>query len=630
MIRLLFMQVMVIFTLLSVSGITVATCSMNYDNTVSVSENNILSVSQNSNTQYLHDLAFDTWNCIAYYVDDTTGIPYDNSEMLDYTGIDKIGLYIASVAVAKEMGFISSEEGINRVNKTLNTLLSDEFETWDGSGTSYESPDIKIPYAWYNMTTLEGLPSNETDICTIDLGNYYACLIIGRNAFPELHESFSELLNDIDWSLLYDNDIKLYYGGFNTTTYNYSTWHCDYLGSDSQTASFLGIATESVPEEHWKILNRSFEERYNYKYYKPGWNDGIFTQFLPGIFIDQRQTLMGRSAKFFAEAQITHANNICAPVWGWSPSSSPCGYGYIGNGKLWDEIVTPHASVLAVIYHPEIVVQNLESLEEMGVRAPLNMNTPDDFNFGFRDSINWTGEEISGKYLTLDQAMIFLSIANYLNETTWHLFEKDDIFKNGIRLIKDYYVIYFAEGEDWLEQYGGGLDFKGNASNCSCLGNHWGNNSDYVKYSINMSEDTENLLFKMRYSDKFNDDNNANHIRIYLDEELKGELFTKDTYSWNEFLWSDQVDIGCISAGMHELNITSENGGQWNCVNLDCFKLIDDWKNEWTGKNSENGAIITTSELQDAIYHWLDDIPVRGHIMSTADLQEIIVIWLSH
>ena len=71
--------------------------------------------------------------------------------------------------------------------------------------------------------------------------------------------------------------------------------------------------------------------------------------------------------------------------------------------------------------------------------------------------------------------------------------------------------------------------------------------------------------------------------------------------------------MGCISAGTHELNITSGNGGEWNCVNLDCFKLIDDWKNEWTGKNSESGAIITTSELQDAIHHWLDDIPVRGH-----------------
>lgn len=80
MIRLLFMQVIVILILFSLSGMAAATCSMNYDN--AVVENSTLSVSQNSNTQYLHDLAYDTWNCIAYYSDDTTGIPYDNSDMV--------------------------------------------------------------------------------------------------------------------------------------------------------------------------------------------------------------------------------------------------------------------------------------------------------------------------------------------------------------------------------------------------------------------------------------------------------------------------------------------------------------------------------------------------------------------
>jgi hypothetical protein len=215
-------------------------------------------------------------------------------------------------------------------------------------------------------------------------------------------------------------------------------------------------------------------------------------------------------------------------------------------------------------------------------------------------------------------------IAYYVDEKTGIPYDNSEMLDyNG-------YVIYFAEGEDWLEQYGGDLDYKEHASNGSCLGDHWGNNSDYAKYSIDMSEDTENLLFEIRYSDDFDCNNDANILRIYHDEELKGELFTENTYDWDEFLWSDQIDIGCISAGTHELNITSGNGGEWNCVNLDCFKLIDDWKNEWTGKNSESGAIITTSELQDAIHHWLDDIPVRGHIMSTADLQEIIVIWLSH
>ncbi len=64
---------------------------------------------------------------------------------------------------------------------------------------------------------------------------------------------------------------------------------------------------------------------------------------------------------------------------------------------------------------------------------------------------------------------------------------------------------------------------------------------------------------------------------------------------------------------MYELNIT-QNG---------------DWRNEWMGEDSEEGTAVTTNELQEAIHHWLDDMPVREHIMSTADLQEIISVWLS-
>ena len=53
-----------------------------------------------------------------------------------------------------------------------------------------------------------------------------------------------------------------------------------------------------------------------------------------------------------------------------------------------------------------------------------------------------------------------------------------------------------------------------------------------------------------------------------------------------------------------------------------------DWKDKWTGPNSDEGSIVTTSELQSAIHHWLDAIPVSGHTMTITDLQEIISIWL--
>ena len=54
-----------------------------------------------------------------------------------------------------------------------------------------------------------------------------------------------------------------------------------------------------------------------------------------------------------------------------------------------------------------------------------------------------------------------------------------------------------------------------------------------------------------------------------------------------------------------------------------------DWRDEWIGADSEEGTTVTTSELQGAVYHWLNDVPVRGHVMATADLQEIVALWLS-
>jgi len=38
------------------------------------------------------------------------------------------------------------------------------------------------------------------------------------------------------------------------------------------------------------------------------------------------------------------------------------------------------------------------------------------------------------------------------------------------------------------------------------------------------------------------------------------------------------------------------------------------------GEDSDDGTTITTTELQDSIHHWLEDIKVRWHLMSTADI----------
>lgn len=52
-----------------------------------------------------------------------------------------------------------------------------------------------------------------------------------------------------------------------------------------------------------------------------------------------------------------------------------------------------------------------------------------------------------------------------------------------------------------------------------------------------------------------------------------------------------------------------------------------DWKDRWIGPDSEGGTTVTTTELQDAIYHWLNNILVDGNSISATDIQEIITIW---
>ncbi len=52
------------------------------------------------------------------------------------------------------------------------------------------------------------------------------------------------------------------------------------------------------------------------------------------------------------------------------------------------------------------------------------------------------------------------------------------------------------------------------------------------------------------------------------------------------------------------------------------------WRERWMGENSPGGTGITTTELQDAIHHWLENISIGEYILTTEDLQEIIALWL--
>ena len=374
--------------------------------------------------RWLKDLARDTYLCLDYYTEPETGLPLDNSRPQEdhYTSVTNIGLYVASLVGAAELGFETRKDAEAKAAKALHSAA--RLRTWQG-----------FPYSWNH--TLRLTPHPEDFISTVDLGNYYGGLIVGRQYFKPLRADFDRLLR-AGWKKLYDPGRGLLFGGYHPGEGRYADWHYDHLGTDSRLASFLAVAMSGVPPESWDALDRTLEERHGIEYLKHGWQGGgLFAAFLTGIFIDERGTLPGLSAGNFAKAQMAHMDAIGSSVWGWSASDSP-DHGYLGFHALRDDVVAPHASALALSLFPREVVANLRRLDELGVR-PRHLVQGRFHDFGFRDAYDLKSGRVTPNYLVLDQAMLFLSLVNFLERgRIQKLFLSYPPVKDAIPLIPEY------------------------------------------------------------------------------------------------------------------------------------------------------------------------------------------------
>ncbi|MDP8233583.1 MAG: glucoamylase family protein [Candidatus Saelkia tenebricola] len=380
---------------------------------------------------YLTALANDTFNCIAYFVDDQTDIPYDSSRQEPFTSISNIGLYLASISAGYEMGFLEKEEAVEKIQVTLNSL--EQIEKWHN-----------FPITWVNTETLER--HFESSFSYADhVGNLLAGLFVVKEIFPEFEERINGYVSLMDFSVTYDERTGGLKGGYDIENQDFDIqqpwgdWFYNLLASDTRIFSLYGVASGQIPRRHWDSLNRNYNSWMNEAILYPGFEGGgIFMQYLPGIFIDEEGTKMHESAYNFAKAQIQYAAELNYPVWGWSASEAPDGR-YLGWGSLKGEVVTPHASVLAIEDFPLEVVANLRVLEELGVRAPFIIDG-EEHDFGFRDSYNIETKDVCSEYLLLDQYMLFLSLANFLhNEVVRQSFSNDPVIQAGLEELRNNY-----------------------------------------------------------------------------------------------------------------------------------------------------------------------------------------------
>ncbi len=413
--------------------------------------------------EFLWRVARDTWRGIAAFTDRENGLPIDHvrfganslelasTQIGDYVSPSSIGLYLVALSAALELELVTREEALARLGRVMRTL--ERLESHQG-----------MLYNFYDTTSLE---RTSGFLSFIDSAWLTAGLMVVRGTFPELAELATSMIDASDYGFFYDPEYRQMSHGYYVDAKARSPYHYATLYTEARLGSLIAIGKGDVSEDHWFRMLRTFpvactwqslppQSRrrkqvrgypvtggwYEWKglRYVPSWGGSMFEALMPTLVVDEKALAprsLGRNAEVHVAVQRRYAlEELGWPVWGMSPAASPGPEGYreygvpvLGARGYTDAAVTPHAAALALPVDPGAATANLRRLA-----ASYDIYG----EYGFFDSVDPRSGAIGAAYLVLDQAMLFLALANHLDAgIVQRRFSSDPIAARALSILAD-------------------------------------------------------------------------------------------------------------------------------------------------------------------------------------------------
>ena len=383
---------------------------------------------------YLLALARDTWryfeNCVG---PQDNHLPPDNLQidleptLAHRTSPTNIGLYLLSAACARQFGWITTAELVQRLQLTLQTIKR---------LPKYEGHLLN----WYQTETLEVL--QPAYVSTVDSGNLAghllavagACNTLARKAdstaeqkkaLTAIAAQCTQLCLDMNFRMLYSTKRHLFHIGLRVHEHVLDASYYDLLASESRLASFLAIAKGDVPRRHWMALGRAFL----CVGVTPGlksWSGSMFEYLMPSLVMREPDQGLLRISGQAAVAEQQIFGRAQGLPWGVSESAyfaqdyslayqySPFGVPRLALRRTpaAEHVVAPYAAIMATLFTPREAIANLKSLELLKSRG----------DYGFMDAVDFTvsrqphGEPFSvvKNYMAHHQGMALVALCNVL------------------------------------------------------------------------------------------------------------------------------------------------------------------------------------------------------------------------
>ncbi len=197
----------------------------------------------------------------------------------------------------------------------------------------------------------------------------------------------------MDFSFLYDRQRALFSIGYQLTSHALDPSYYDLLASEARLASYVAIAKDDVPVDHWFHLGRELSRAAG-ETALMSWSGTMFEYLMPLLLMRSfPETLLDQTYRGAVRRQIAHGTRHAVP-WGTSESAYNVRdrfgtYQYrafgvpdlaLKRGLDTDLVIAPYASALAAMVEPARALGNMRALERRGALGP----------YGFRDALDYT------------------------------------------------------------------------------------------------------------------------------------------------------------------------------------------------------------------------------------------------
>lgn len=405
-------------------------------------------------TENVRTWARDTWNFFDtlitpennYLIPDNYQLNRDTKT--DYkTSPTNIGYSLTSIISAAELGFITHDDAVERLNQVITTV--EKLEKWNGH-----------LFNWYQISNLNKLPNYFISTC--DSGNFVACLYVVKGYLAQakaehpdteaLRQRVAALIVDTDFSKLYNPELDVFSIGYDYGCNTLLPYHYNNFASEARLTSFLTVAQGDAPYKHWFCLDKTLVQ---YKGFKgvASWYGTLFEYFMPLIFLPTyRHTLMDETYSFAIRAQrafITNVENGPRPSdatkhlpWGISETAyheldDAQNYKYHAFGVPYlkfqnttpDRIViSPYSSLMAIGMNDRAVYDNMLRFKDLKMYD----------NMGFFESFDEEDHVPVRAHYAHHQGMILASLTNYLTDhCLQHFFMAEPVMRSMETMLKE-------------------------------------------------------------------------------------------------------------------------------------------------------------------------------------------------